>query len=339
LRLAQRGVPVNALVRAYRLGQEEVLRFNFAEINRQCTNPTAALIATQHVVTTVFTYIDWISQQVVTVYEAEREQWLANRNTVRVARIHEIIEGKELDHETAESAIGHPLRQYHLGVIAWTVNETPAPNFLARLENLITALAREIADVSRPLFFACDRFSGWGWLPMGRTPAAVDATALIKLIQNTHVELRVALGSPGFGLTGFRDTHRQARQAQRVAHLAGQLAAPVTSYTEPAVRAAGLLSENLESTRILVQSALGSLAIDDPHRARLRETLLAFYSTGNNYTASAEVLNLHKNSVKYRLSRAAAEIGQPIDPDRLDIELALMACRWFGNKVLRQPHD
>jgi len=38
--------------------------------------------------------------------------------------------------------------------------------------------------------------------------------------------------------------------------------------------------------------------------------------------------------VKYRVQRAVERRGRPID-DRLDVELALLVCRWFGAVVLR----
>jgi DNA-binding PucR family transcriptional regulator len=49
----------------------------------------------------------------------------------------------------------------------------------------------------------------------------------------------------------------------------------------------------------------------------------------------AEELNLHFNSVKYRVARAVAWRGREIGGDRLDVELALRACHWYGSAVLQ----
>jgi DNA-binding PucR family transcriptional regulator len=38
--------------------------------------------------------------------------------------------------------------------------------------------------------------------------------------------------------------------------------------------------------------------------------------------------------VKYRVQRAVERRGRPITDDRLDVELALLVCRWFGAAVL-----
>ena len=48
-----------------------------------------------------------------------------------------------------------------------------------------------------------------------------------------------------------------------------------------------------------------------------------------------EALSLHFNSVKYRVGRAVARRGREIGSDRLDVELALLACHWYGGAVLQ----
>lgn len=56
---------------------------------------------------------------------------------------------------------------------------------------------------------------------------------------------------------------------------------------------------------------------------------------GCSYKAAAEELNLHFNSVKYRVARAVERRGREIGGDPLDVELALLACHWYGSAVLR----
>ena len=81
---------------------------------------------------------------------------------------------------------------------------------------------------------------------------------------------------------------------------------------------------------------LGDLAIDNENDARLRETLLVFLSGDGSYKLAAERLNLHSNTVKYRVGRAIARRGREIGADRLDVELALLLCHWYGSAVTQQ---
>jgi len=85
-RLAQRGVPMLALVRAYRIGQARFLRFCFEELGDDGGDARVRAEATRVLTELSFTYIDRISEQVIVVYEQERERWLNNRATVRVTR-------------------------------------------------------------------------------------------------------------------------------------------------------------------------------------------------------------------------------------------------------------
>ena len=57
-------------------------------------------------------------------------------------------------------------------------------------------------------------------------------------------------------------------------------------------------------------------------------------STRGSFVAAAERLHVHKNTVKYRVDRAVAARGRPLDEDRLELELALVATRWLGRAVL-----
>ncbi|SNR84303.1 PucR C-terminal helix-turn-helix domain-containing protein [Haloechinothrix alba] len=336
-RLAQHDVPVNALVRAYRLGQEHFLQWCFAEIRRRPTDSRTSYLASQYIVCVTFAYIDWISQHVITVYETEREQWLVNRNTVREARIRELIAHRESDYRATEEHIGYSLQQNHIGVIVWDLDAGSVDNRWAQLEHVVGEIGKELGCTGRPLFTPCDRASGWAWLPFGRSAPEMSHAALGGLVRAAEGRFMLALGTTAAGPDGFRETHLQARQAQRVAWVAGRDARRITAYGDSGVQVAALLSEDVDGTRTLVRTTLGSLAIDDSYRARLRETLLTFLATANSFTTAAAQLTMHRNSVRYRVLKAEEERGASIGADRLDVMLALVACRWLGGAVLTEP--
>jgi DNA-binding PucR family transcriptional regulator len=84
-----------------------------------------------------------------------------------------------------------------------------------------------------------------------------------------------------------------------------------------------------------VDEVLGSLALDDENTAVLRETMRIFLLTGDNYSRTADLLVLHRNTVKYRVSKVLEQRGGSIDANRLDLALALQACHLLGPSVLR----
>lgn len=330
-RVAQRGLPVNTLVRCYRLGQESFLRWCLEELQRQSDDAAAVSAAALRIVADASAYIDRVSQQVVVIYEEERERWLVNRGAARSARVAELLDGRAVDVDSAENTLGYRLRQYHLGVVAWAEEAGPEEDQLAYLERSLVSLAGQLGCSARPLMVPSDELSAWAWLPLG-AESAVDVAALADFVANWERPVRVALGTSQQGARGFAHTHMQAKQAQAVA-LAAQVPGPsATAFAD--VGAVALMCSNLDVTRTWVEDTLGALAADDKPHARLRETLRAFLSSGGSYTAAADQLNMHKNSVMYRLRKAEEELGHSLRDGRLQLELALDVCHWLGRAVL-----
>ncbi len=335
-RLAQRGVPVHALVRAYRLGQRLLNEIVSRELRALEIAPAARFAVSDAISGTLFDYIDWISQQVVVVYEDERERWLENRNSIRALRVREVLAGrKPVDVDAATTAIRYPLRWHHLALVMWYPQGGAEGDELARLQRFL----RELADVAQvaasPLFVAADQVGGWGWLPYKGPVAAVDKVRQFALKQ-PHAP-SVGIGTIAPGIDGFRRSHREADAARRVAISGGTPEPAMIAATDPGLSIAALFGGDISEAREWVTGVLADLAADTENDARLRETLRVFLRCGCSYKLAAEELDLHFNSVKYRISRAVARRGRLIDSDRLDVELALVLCQWFGKAVL-QPN-
>jgi DNA-binding PucR family transcriptional regulator len=95
-----------------------------------------------------------------------------------------------------------------------------------------------------------------------------------------------------------------------------------------------LLGGGVAEAREWVADVLGKLASDNDDDARLREALWAYLHSGSGYEGAARELDLGFHSVKRRVQQAVARRGRPID-DRLDVELALFVCIWYGADVLQ----
>jgi DNA-binding PucR family transcriptional regulator len=332
-RLAQRGVPVHALVRAYRLGQRRMNEIVFSELRALELAPAARFAVIDAVTGTLFDYIDWISQQVVVVYEDERERWLENQNSIRALRVREVLAGKKpIDIDAVTTAIRYPLRWHHLALVMWYRDGDGQGDELARLQRFLRDLAQAGQAAASPLFVAADQVSGWGWLPYKEAVDAIEAVRRFALARADSPS--VGIGMVAHGLDGFRRSHREADVARRVA-ISGSMPEPVIiAATDPGLSIAAQFGSDIGSAREWVGNVLAGLATDTENDARLRETLRVFLRCGGSYKTAAEELGLHFNSVKYRISRAAARRGRPIEQDRLDVEVALVVCQWYGAAVL-----
>ena len=329
-RLAQRGTPASALVRAYRLGHQEMLTYIFADIRESGIDPVEALSTYEAISGVTFRYIDWISMQVIVTYEAERERWLNNRNSIRAIRVRELLaDDDDVDIDAATAAIRYPLCRIHLALTVWLSGSEATGGELVRLERFLGELATMLALRTTPLFVAADQVSGWGWLALEGNDSDDIVDKIKGFVERQDETLRIAIGTPGAGLTGFRRSHEHAQQVHRVAIL-GSPSHRAIAAGDAGVSAVALLAENPVQAHRWITETLGQLAASTANDARLRETLQVFLHEGASYKAAAGLLNLHHNTVKYRVDRAVERRGRPITDDRLDVELALLARHLLG---------
>jgi DNA-binding PucR family transcriptional regulator len=336
-RLAQQGVPLNALIRGYRLGQRRLTHLVFGELHSINIAPESRISVVETITEMLFAYVDWMSQQIIATYEEERERWLESNNSVLALRVREVLAGrKQVDVDWATNAIRYPLRWHHVGLVLWYPVASPEADDLNRLLRFVRALGPGVKAAAAPLFVATDSASGWAWLPFQSAPVEVaDAVKRFALQRNDSPN--VTIGSPAMGVDGFRRSHYQAEAARAVALAQGDAEAIVLANSDPGVAAAALLGGNIEQARYWVAEVLGRLASPTDNDALLRETLWVFLSCGASYKLAAEELVLHFNTVKYRVGRALARRERRITSDRLDVELALLLCRWYGSAVLLRP--
>jgi hypothetical protein len=331
-RLAQRGVPIAALLRAYRIGSARFADWCLQELGRRTDNAALVSAAGLRIADITASYIDKVSEEVVSAYESEKENWLRNQSVARAARVRALLRNEPVDVDSSETILGYRLRQRHLGVVTWMTGAAASRDSIGRLEHAITEMAAAAHCDRRPMFIPQDEFSAWAWLPLGvRRDVTVSALS-IKSVPGSD-PIRFALGEPAPGVTGFRRTHQQALNAQAVALAAGPSGQPVTSFGQVAPLA--LMSGSIELLQAWVIETLGALADDDEHNARLRDTLRVFLQENGSYKTTAERLILHKNTVQYRVRKAEEGIGRPVSEHRLHIELALLASQWLGAAVLR----
>jgi len=330
-RLAQRGRPLTALLRAYRLGHTCFSDWLLKELARQTDDAQLLTAATLGMSEKVAGYIDQTSEEIVAAYTRERENWLRNRSAARAARIRDLLSGQRVNASATETTLGYRLFQYHLGLVCWAGDATAAVDNITRLEHAIAHVAEKLACSGEPLFLPCDESSAWAWLPLGIHDTFNAAGVAAADVDG---DIHFAFGDVAKDTAGFRLSHQQAIAAQAVVLASGSLTPRSVAFSEVAPVAMMLGSADL--LRSWVLGTLAGLATDDEHHARLRDTLLVFLRTGGSYKTTAERLTLHKNTVQYRIHKAEESLGRPVGEDQHDVELALRASQWLGSSVLRQ---
>jgi hypothetical protein len=331
-RLAQHGAPVAALLRAYRIGSARFEEWCLQELGRTTESASIVSAAGMRIAGTLAAYIDLVSEEVLSAYEAEKEKWLRNQSAARAARVRALLRNEQPDVAASEAILGYRLRQYHLGTVTWITVPPAGGDTLGLLERATAEVATQVGCDGRLMFVPQDESSAWAWLPLGgRRDVALSEVNVKGMAGGDKIQF--AFGEPALGVAGFRRTHQQAVSAQAVALAAGPAIPPVTGFAEVAPLA--LMSGSLELLRAWVAETLGPLADDDDHNARLRDTVRVFLQENGSYKSTAERLTLHKNTVQYRVRKAEESMRRPVVQDRLRIELALLAAQWLGASVLR----
>ncbi|WP_448457251.1 PucR family transcriptional regulator [Mycobacterium syngnathidarum] len=334
-RMAQRGTHVEELVRAYWLGYQDFLSIILDEIQAAQLEAHLGLLVFAQISASSFAYLDRVSHQVVNAYQEERDRWLANQNQTRSLRVREVLDGDDdLDIDETSVLIRYPLRRVHLALVLWCPEQEDGEE-LDTMERFVAELSVALGARDRPLFVASDRITGWAWIPLPADAAAGDAVGRLQDFVRLHSNPPwLAAGNVLPGLAGFRQSHRQAFAARTVALAPGAPPRRVTAANEPGLVVAAQFSTDLENARSWVGQVLGPLASDNDSDERLRDTLSEFLRNRSSFKASAPELHIHVNSVKYRVQRALERRGRPIENDRLDVEVALLLCQWFGRAVL-----
>ena len=326
-RLAQRDVPLDLLLRAYRVGEERFVQW-WLDGPGVATLDARTLLATTRLVTgTVAAYIDRVCADLAELHHAEQTRWRRGADAARTARVRSVLEDETTDPAAAQAATGLRMGCWHTAAVLWTRPGVPEAH--RALAHAAAALAPAGGDAERPLQVAADTHTVWAWVsgpaPVHPDPSRVAAAA--------GPGLRVALGEPGRGLEGFRASHREALRARAVAEIGGD--GPVVGFGEVAL--AALLAEDLDALRTWVQRVLGDLARDDEACARLRATVRELLAGPGGPAEAAARLHVHRNTVRYRQRRAEELRGVPLHTGALDVAVALEMCRRLGPGVLCAP--
>jgi PucR C-terminal helix-turn-helix domain/GGDEF-like domain len=211
---------------------------------------------------------------------------------------------------TASSAeLGYELDALHLGVIA------RGSGAAALVEDLAEGCERKLLLVPAGEEVVC------GWLGGQRRPAPGEIECVL-VARGDWGGVSLAIGEPGRGLDGWRQTHRQAQMALSVA-----LCGPpgLTRFADVAVLAPMVVNRALGGW--LVESFLAPLDHDEEgprsDGAVLRETLRAYVAAGRRSKSAAHALGVNPRTVANRLRTVEQRLGRLLDTCLPQLEVAL----------------
>jgi len=332
--LARQGdVPLSALIRAYRIGHAHFLDHAIRSA-LQLEDDRSHLII--ELVKGTARWIDRVSDQVSAAYEEERDRWISSRSGLRQQWVSQLLAGAALDVARAEDMLQYRFDGVHVAAVVWPELAVSTGKVVTLFDQVIPLLANELGAIGHPLTMPTDEREARMWFSVPAN-AVLDAAPLRAALEHSGLRVRLAIGDAEQGLAGFRRSILQAERAKAVALAGTHRAERVTLYGEVAPLA--LMAGDLDGMRRFVVRVLGELATDCDRDEWLRETLREFLARNRSYSATAEALFLHRNTIQYRVAQAMDRCGHSLDDPEalLNVQFALQVCHWLAPAVLQAP--
>lgn len=310
--LARRGFELPLLLSVYRIGQRALWHFITDVLQTQVTDPALRSAVLLQFWSHAAHWLDTSVEALIVKFTEEREQWQRGALARRAAVVNTILAGQSVDIDAAATTLAYPLRQSHTAFTLRVDEKVPESD----IQPLIESTARTVSAAlrgGRPLIVSSGARAAWCWTAAPQITLGAAAPQLPTTVT----------GTAGFchsGLEGFRLSHSEAVAALAVTE--GR-SAGLTRFrdVEIACLAAGILDD--EARAAFVRRQLGSLADADDATRRLRDTLRVYLQHAADATVAGELLNLHPNTVRYRIRQAEKRLGHSIAQQRIHIELAL----------------
>ncbi|MGW3435018.1 PucR family transcriptional regulator [Streptomyces melanosporofaciens] len=297
-RRAQQGVPLEAVLRAYRLATELVLNSLLAEVKgRSHTELTEFL----QVTTAVMNVMDRHSEAVVQGYrttEAELQRPDAQRQQ---ATFDALLEGRGGDLQLAAEALEI------LGLPATGPYAVAVATFDIAAHHTFSAARDACAAYSFPAAWRIRGDREIGLVALGHS----SVPRLIRAL-NRNPAGRIGVSDPFDAMHELPEAHRSADVAlQTVRHEGDEVAWIAERLPEALVISSPALAERL------TRRALGAvLDLPDDEREVLLETLTIWYQSGRSAARAAGVLYCHRNTILNRLRRIEQLCGSSLEDHR-----------------------
>ncbi|MFD6157528.1 PucR family transcriptional regulator [Nocardia sp. NPDC060256] len=329
--VARRGFGIDVVMRTYRVGQAMLWQFITDFLNKAIEDDQLRSAVLLLFWDRVLEWTDTCVEASVAVYTDEREQWQRGALARRFGLAGSLLRGDSIDIDHAETQLGHSLRRHQTAIVLWADESVTTADPVRTLEKFGNDIAT-LLDAPRPLMLSSGVRGMWAWIATTGVP---DPSTLPTVGQPG---LHAAIGSSAPDIAGFRQSHREALAAQRVA-LATDYVPMVIRYADVELVCLTTGDGSVEAMRVMATRELGALTSADETTARLRETLLAYLASGRNAPATAQQLNVHPNTVRYRINQSEELLGHSIEERATYIELALRCAQAYGDRILTPQPD
>jgi hypothetical protein len=315
----RRGLPLDSLIRAYHVGQAMFFSRWSAKARADIRDPSELADAIELGAKWTFEYVETLSGGLVRRYAEERERWVRSAAALRAQVVDAVLSGESVDIDASSRRLGYELDRNHQAFVVWTDEWADGgEQALAMLERAALEIVSSLGAVN-PLLVARGRLCLGGWVgwrgerSLKAEPHQFDGHAFPGVL--------AGFGSPGHGVPGFCQSHREAMNARRVAQLTHHRPGSITRYDDVALVA--LASADVEHAREFVATELGQLVAGDDQSRRLTATLRVYLEENMSPLRAAHRLGVHENTITNRIRAAQELLPHPIERRSPELQVAL----------------
>jgi DNA-binding PucR family transcriptional regulator len=313
--LVRRGLDDSTL-EAFRAGQNIVWRRWMGIAFALTGDPVELAELLDHTAASIFAFVDSTLSVISEQMRRERDELKRGTHTLRFETASLIIDGAPIARDRASALLGYELAQRHTAAIIWGDQASEDHSLLDRAAEAMA----QAGDARRPFTVVASASTLWVWVPGANSP---DLEKLERLI--AHLPgVRIAVGTTGDGIDGFRASHLAATATQR---LMVRVASEVRVADYDAVEIVALVTADESRAAEFVTRTLGELETAPP---ALRDTVRTYLRMQSNATRAAESLYTHRNTVLTRLSRVQQLLPRPLEENSLAVAVALEVVHWRG---------
>lgn len=300
-RAARIGVRPGVLVRRYLAGHGRFMHVIREEIKRTGNADHEAVL--EHMRETYGSLFDHIVASVEDEYGRESEH-LACSPEQRCARLVRWLLVEDVDQAELKEMDYEVLSGWHLGMIAVGAEGAEA------LRRLKTACGRGLLCVPG------DDGTVWAWL--SRKDKLTFAQFKLLLSGNGCSNAPLAIGDPGNGLEGWRETHQEAQVAVLMAR--HELCGP--TRCADILPVAGTL-QNKAIIRMYKKTYILPLNKLPKGGQPTRKALLAYFKHDRSPSCAGDAINVTRRTVQNHLNDARRVLDAPLNLTGLEIALRL----------------
>ena len=293
----------------------------------------------------LFGIVNLLTKHMADEYARAHEAWLTSSVALRAEIVEDLLRGTAVPMDRATRILGYDLSRWHLAVVVWTTPTNPAEPLSLRTAATQTLAA---AGCTSTLVLPVGAQRVWAWgsrtstppEPAAPQPLSAPPTPVAPPAPPAPVAppappapgVRLAIGTAGAGVEGFRRSHRQAAEAARVG---AQSTREASAFCYQDLDIVAMLSSDLPAARELVHRELGDLAGCTEAVTAVRHTLKRYLDFDRSLARTAADLHVARNTVAYRVQRAEQLRGRPATVRRLHLHAALVLAEELGDVVLR----